>query len=85
LKCTASTGTNGRRQRVQTTVSLGGFVSQEATVELADGRALMLTVDNQFIAPGATSNHNDVAQSATPLTPAQVTATATGIGNRILS
>jgi hypothetical protein len=83
-KCTASTGRDGRRQRVQTSVSLGGFVSQETTVELADGRALMLTVDNQFIAPGSTSIKNDVAQSATPLTPAQVTATATTIGDQIL-
>lgn len=83
-KCTASTGAGGRRQRVQTTVSLGGFVSQETTVELADGRALMLTVDNQFIAPGSSSNRNDVAQSAPPLSPAQVTATATTIGDQIL-
>lgn len=84
-KCTASTGEDGRRQRVQSMVSLGGFVSQETTVELADGRALMLTVDNQFIAPGSKDNRNDVAQSTTPLTPAQVTATATTIGDQILA
>jgi hypothetical protein len=83
-KCTASTAANGRRQRVQTSVSLGGFVSQETTVELADGRALMLTVDNQFIPPGSGDNHSDVAQSATPLSPAQVTATAITIGDQIL-
>jgi hypothetical protein len=65
-------------------VGLGGFVSQETTVELADGRALMLTVDNQFIAPGSSSNKNDVAQSTPPFSPAQVTATATTIGDRIL-
>jgi hypothetical protein len=68
---------------VQTSVSLGGFTSQETTVELADGRALMLTVDNQFIAPGR-SARNPVAQSATPLSPAQVTAIATAIGDQIL-
>jgi hypothetical protein len=83
-KCTASTGIHGRRQRVQTSVSLGGFVSQETTVELADGRALMLTVDNQFSPPGSSDNNDNVAQSATPLSPAQVTATATTIGDQIL-
>jgi hypothetical protein len=83
-KCTASTGRDGRRQRVQTSVSLGGFVSQETTVELADGRALMLTVDNQFFPPGGSDNHDNVAQSATPLSPAQVTAAATTIGDQIL-
>jgi hypothetical protein len=83
-KCTASAGSNGRRQRVQTTTSLGGFVSQETNVELADGRALMLTVDNQFIPPGRTNNHNDVAQSTTPLSPAQVSSIAATIGNQIL-
>jgi hypothetical protein len=83
-KCTASTGKDGRRQRVQTSVSLGGFVSQETNVELADGRALMLTVDNQFIAPGSRDNSDDVAQSRTPLSPAQVTAIATTIGDQIL-
>jgi hypothetical protein len=83
-KCTASTGGDGRRQRVQTSVSLGGFVSQETTVELADGRALMLIVDNQFIPPGSRDNSNNVAQSTTPLSPAQVTATATTIGDQIL-
>jgi hypothetical protein len=83
-KCAASTGKDGRRQRVQTSVSLGGFVSQETTVELADGRALMLTVDNQFIAPGRRDNHDDVAQSTPPLSPAQVTTTATTIGDQIL-
>jgi hypothetical protein len=82
--CTASTRPDGRRQRVQTSVSLGGFVSQETTVELADGRALMLTVDNQFIPPGSSDNSHDVAQSATPLSPDQVTATATTIGDQIL-
>lgn len=83
-KCTASTGANGRRQRVQTSASLGGFLSQETTVELADGRALMLTVDNQFIPPGRGDHKDDVAQSVTPLSPAQVTATAVAIGDRIL-
>ena len=48
-----STAANGRRQRVQTSVSSGGFVSQETNVEPADGRALLLFVDNEFIAPGA--------------------------------
>jgi hypothetical protein len=85
VKCAATTGSDGRRQRVQTSLSLGGFVSQETTVELADGRALMLTVDNQFIAPGATDTHNDVAQGTPPLSPTQVTATATAIGDRILA
>ncbi len=85
LECSATTGADGRRRRVQTTLGLGGFVSQETTVELADGRALMLTVDNQFIAPGRTSNHDDVAQSTPPWSPAQVTATATTIGDLILS
>jgi hypothetical protein len=84
LKCTASTGSDGRRQRVQTMTSLGGFVSQETNIELADGRALMLTVDNQFIAPGSKDNHNDVAQRATPLSPAQVTTIAAAIGDQIL-
>jgi len=83
-KCAATTGSDGRRQRVQTAVSSGGFVSQETTVELADGRALMLTVDNQFFPPGSTNNHHGVAQSATPLSPAQVTAVATTVGDRIL-
>ena len=83
-KCTASTGADGRRQRVQTAVSAGGFVSQETTVELADGRALMLTVDNQFFPPGSTDNHHGVAQSATPLSPAQVSAVATTVGDQIL-
>jgi len=32
-KCTASTGGDGRRQRVQTMLSSGGFVSQETNVE----------------------------------------------------
>ena len=83
-KCAATTGVDGRRQRVQTSLSLNGFVSQETTIELADGRALMLTVDNQFIAPDATDVTDDVAQSTTPLSPAQVTAAATAIGDQIL-
>jgi hypothetical protein len=83
-RCAATTGSGGRRQRVQTSLSLNGFVSQETNVELADGRALMLTVDNQFIPPGAKDVGNDVAQSTTPLSPAQVTATATAIGDQIL-
>jgi hypothetical protein len=83
-KCTAGTGSDGRRQRIQTTTSLGGFISQETTVELADGRALMLTVDNQFIPPGRTNNHDDVAQSTTPLSPAQVSTIAVTIGSQIL-
>jgi hypothetical protein len=82
--CTASTGADGRRQRVQTMESLGGFLSRETTVELADGRALLLTVDNQFIAPGATSTAGDVAQPATPLTPAQVSTIATTVGGQII-
>jgi hypothetical protein len=69
---------------VQTSVSLGGLVSRETTVELADGRALMLTVDNQFIAPSHSAK-NPVAQRATPLSPAQVTAIATTIGDQILA
>jgi hypothetical protein len=44
----------------------------------------MLTVDNQFIAPDATDVTDDVAQSTTPLSPAQVTAAATAIGDQIL-
>jgi hypothetical protein len=83
-KCAATTGNGGRRQRVQTSLSLNGFVSQETTVELADGRALMLTVDNQFIAPDAKDVSNNVAQATTPLSPAQVTAAATAIGDQIL-
>jgi hypothetical protein len=83
-KCAATTGSDGRRQRVQTSRSLTGFVSQETTVELADGRALMLTVDNQFIAPDAKGISNNVAQGTTPLSPAQVTAAATAIGDQIL-
>jgi hypothetical protein len=83
-KCVTSKGSHGRRERVQTSVSLGGFVSQETTIELADGRALMLTVDNQFIPPGSSSNRDDVAQNTTPLSPAQVTAAATAIAGQIL-
>jgi hypothetical protein len=83
-KCAATTGRDGRRQRVQTSPTEDGFVSQETTVELADGRALMLTVDNQFIAPEAKDNSNSVAQSTTPLSPTQVTAAATAIGDQIL-
>jgi hypothetical protein len=81
-KCTASTGPDGRRRRVQTSVSLYGFASQETNVELADGRTLMLTVDNQFIVPGS-GDQDHVAQRATPLSPAQVTAIATRIGDQI--
>ena len=83
-KCAATTGNDGRRQRVQTSLSLNGFVSQETTIELADGRALMLTVDNQFIAPDATDISDNVAQSTTPLSPAQVTSAATAIGDQVL-
>ena len=83
-KCAATTGDNGRRQRVQTSPNEDGFISQETTVELADGRALMLTVDNQFIKPDAKDNSNSVAQSTTPLSQAQVTAIATAIGDQIL-
>jgi hypothetical protein len=84
LTCTAGTTGDGRRQRVRTTTSLGGFISQETTVELADGRALMITVDNQFSPPGSKDNRDNVAQEAAPLSPAQVKAIATTIGDQIL-
>ena len=84
LKCTASTGPDGRRQRVQTSTSLHGFVSQETNVELADGRALMIAVDNEFVPPGGDPK-NDIPQpGVTPLSPAQVTTIATTIGDQIL-
>jgi hypothetical protein len=83
VTCTASTGPDGRRQRVQTSTSLHGFVVQETTVELADGRALMLSVDNQTVF-GGRSDKNTLAQRATPLSPAQVTAIADAIGDQIL-
>lgn len=83
-KCTASTGKDGRRQRVQTSTSPGGYLNQETTVELADGRALTIAVNNEFLPPGKKGSTDNVAQSATPLSPAQVTAIATTIGDRIL-
>jgi hypothetical protein len=82
-KCTASIRPNGRRQRVQKMVSLGGFVSQETNVELADGRALMIFVDNQFRTP-VPADKVFVPQPTTPLSPAQITAIATAIGDQIL-
>ncbi|GAA2635654.1 hypothetical protein [Paractinoplanes durhamensis] len=81
--CTESKGTDGRRQRVRTTTSLAGFVGHEATVELPDKRTLMIFVDNEFVVPG-TDPENSVAQPATPLSPAQVKAIATTIGDQIL-
>ena len=83
-KCTASTGKDGRRQRVQTSVSLYGYVSQETNVELADGRTLMVAVNNEFIPPGQEGLKDNVAQKATPLSTAQITAIATTIGDQIL-
>jgi hypothetical protein len=83
-KCTAGTGAKGRRQRVQTSLGADGFVSQETNVELADGRALMLMVSNQYIAPGG-GTEGSVRQAATPLTEAQITAIATAIGDQILA
>ena len=82
-KCTVSTRPNGRRQRVQTMVSLGGFVSQETNIELADGRALMIFVDNQFRSP-AHGNHVVIPQRTTPLSPTEITAIATAIADQIL-
>lgn len=82
-KCTESKGTDGRRRRVRTTTSKAGFVGNEATVELADKRALQIFVDNEFVVPG-TAPGNSVAQPEAPLSPAQVEAVATAIGDRIL-
>lgn len=83
-KCTASTRPDGRRQRVQGMSSpRGGFISQATNIELADGRALMILVDNTFIAPSR-RNETTIAQHATPLTAAQITAIATAIGDQIL-
>ncbi|MEV7626017.1 hypothetical protein [Actinoplanes sp. NPDC089786] len=83
--CTTGTGEDGRRRRVQTMESLGGFLSQETNVELADGRVLMVAVTNQFIKPGSGVTNDYVAQPATPLSPAAVTGIATTIGDRILA
>ena len=83
VKCTASTRPDGRRQRVQTATSLHGFVSQETNIELADGRALMIAVDNEFVPPGGDPK-NDIPQPGAPLSPAQVTKIATTVGDQIL-
>jgi len=84
VKCTASTRPDGRRQRVQTSASLHGFISQETNVELADGRALMIAVDNEFVPPGGNPEHNVAQPGTAPLSPAQVTTIATTIGDQIL-